>query len=272
MTTGAGGTRRSSTTGRLILLCAFLCAGMARLDAQDVSISVRVKTADGTPIPFANVAIQARATRIANADGTVEYSIPRADSAMISARRIGYKPFSGWVAAGDSGQYAVILEPLPTQIAAVTVADRQDTPLARRGFYDRIERVRRGAFSARFFTPEELEQRNPSRVSQLLQGENMIRVDRDQRGRAVLLGRGPRCAMTVLVDGQRMTGTLEDAINNPQMNRDRTNLIAVDDLVPAASIAAVEVYGSVAAAPAELLQVAGGIGCGIVAIWTGSRR
>ncbi len=254
-----------------IIALAFSLLGSA-VPEQAAVVRIRAVTADGTPVPFTNVAAQGRAVRVANAEGVVEYDIAPADSIRVTARRIGYKPVAAWVVRHDSLGFRVVMEPLPTQLAAVTITDRLDTPLARRGFYDRMERVRRGAFSARFFTPEELDQRNPSRISQLLQGESMVRFSRDPRGRMILLGRGVDCAMTILLDGQRMTGTLEDAINNPQMYRDRSSLTAVDDLAPGASIAAVEIYGSAAAAPVELQQVAGAAGCGVVAIWTGSRR
>lgn len=263
---------RSSVTGSVcpIMALAFSLLGSAGTE-QPAVLRIRAVTADGTPVPFTNVAAQGRAVRVANAEGVVEYDLAPSDSIRVTARRIGYKPIAAWVSR-DSLGFRVVMEPLPTQLAAVTITDRLDTPLARRGFYDRMERVRRGAFAARFFTPEELDQRNPSRLSQLLQGESMVRFSRDQRGRMILLGRGVDCAMTILLDGQRMSGTLEDAINNPHMYRDRSILTAVDDLAPGASIAAVEIYGSAAAAPVELQQVAGAAGCGIVAIWTGSRR
>lgn len=265
---------KSVARARLIatLVTACTLAEPKSVDAQQPTVRIAVATSDGIAVPFAVVSAQGRANRVADASGRVSYEVPPSDSLQLVARRIGYRPFSGWVVRSDSGDYRIVLEPLAAQLASVTITDRLDTPLARRGFYDRMERVRRGAFSARFFTPEELDQRNPSRVSQLLQGESLIRMSRDQRGRMILLGRGPQCAMTILLDGQRMTGTLEDAINNPHLHRERSNLVSVDDLVPGTSIAAVEVYGSAISAPAELQQVAGAAGCGIVAIWTGGRR
>ncbi len=50
---------------------------------------------------------------------------------------------------------------------------------------------------------------------------------------------------------------------------------AIDDIIAAPSIAAIEIYGSAAAVPVELQRVAGSRmaqGCGLIAIWTGSRK
>jgi hypothetical protein len=48
--------------------------------------------------------------------------------------------------------------------------------------------------------------------------------------------------------------------------------MSIDELITASSVAAIEIYGSVMSAPVELQRVAGSQGCGIIAIWTGSRR
>jgi hypothetical protein len=42
--------------------------------------------------------------------------------------------------------------------------------------------------------------------------------------------------------------------------------------VTAQSIAAIEIYASVASIPAELQRTAGNVQCGLIAIWTGRRR
>jgi hypothetical protein len=78
----------------------------------------------------------------------------------------------------------------------------------------------------------------------------------------------------VLVDGQRLVGTYEEAVGNPNPPP-TSSLAAIDDVISAQSIAAIEIYGSIAAVPIELQRVAGSRmaqGCGLIAIWTGSRR
>jgi hypothetical protein len=65
--------------------------------------------------------------------------------------------------------------------------------------------VQRGAASATFITPEELDLRNPAKVSQVLQGVKGMKVA-FHYGRPVLSGRGTDCGMTVLLDGRKMDG------------------------------------------------------------------
>jgi hypothetical protein len=99
-------------------------------------------------------------------------------------------------------------------------------------------------------------------VSSLLRGRRTIIVSvskGEPQARTIVLGRGG-CAMTVLVDGQRI-------------NLDLTKLeraVPIDELVSGRTVAAVEIYPSTANAPSELIPLTGGGSCGIIAIWTGA--
>jgi hypothetical protein len=189
------------------------------------------------------------------------------------ARRIGYDPFGGWVTRSEvTGEFAIALRILPRSIQAVQITDRANTPLGRSGFYDRVQRVQRGAYSARMITPEELEIRNPIKLTQMLQGENLVRVQRYDMNRSMLTGRGGTCGMTILLDGMRVSGTLEELLENRTNPPPVSTLSSIDDLVTAQSIAAIEIYASVASIPAELQRTAGNVQCGLIAIWTGRRR
>lgn len=265
----------------LALFCALLTAPDV-LSAQDDSV-VLVQVVDplGAPVSHALVQIVNGVRRVADADGRAEFRTRVSDSVRFAVRRLGYSPFIGPVARGDSAIYRVVLWPIAATADTIRVVATRDTPLARTGFYDRIERAQRGATVARFFTPEELDQRNPSKLTQVLAGENMVRLvsynppgNRIGRpGRVIVMGRSD-CPMTILLDGQRVTGTLEEVVNARGGGRpgNEATLMSIDELVPAHSIAAIEVYGSMANAPVELQTMAGARGCGIVAIWTGARR
>lgn len=167
--------------------------------------------------------------------------------------------------------------------------DRLNTPLARTGFYDRLQRVQRGAISAVFITPEELDLRNPSKLSQMINGRASVKI-LYQKGRPILGGRNGNCGMTVLLDGHKMTMMVEDILNNYE-RRDLERMMAsgmdpeqaiamflgqrssLDDLVTAHSVAAIEIYSSIASVPAELQRNVGpSSGCGLIALWTGSRQ
>ena len=248
-----------------------LSAAAATASAQSDRAVVVVTDPAGNAIPFAFVQIENGASRVADDSGRAVFNIKSADSLKLQVRRIGFEPFIGWsMRSAETGTFLADLLPLARTLDPVAIRARRDTPLARTGFYDRVERVQRGAYSARMITPEELDMRNPLRISQIFSGERYVKVT-PMAGRVVLMGRNALCAMTILLDGRRVLGTLEEAIGstNPPPT---SSLMSIDELITASSVAAIEIYGSVMSAPVELQRVAGSQGCGIIAIWTGSRR
>jgi hypothetical protein len=239
---------------------------------QEVRTTVRITDQYARPVPFALVSVASGGSKVADDSGHVILIVPRADSLRIYVRRMGFLPYDGWTRrAARDGSFHVVLQTVARQLDTVSVSTERNVTLERTGFYDRLRRVQRGAYAARLITPEELEMRNPIRITQMFTGETMVRATPAGGGRAILLGRGPKCAMTVLVDGMLLRGTWEEAINRRDGGPEGTRMY-LDDLVPASSVAAIEIYGSNVSAPAELQQIAGGNGCGIVAIWTGGRR
>ena len=257
---------------RLLALLLLATASTAAAQ-QDRSTTVRVTDVQGRVIPFAFVQIENGASRVANDSGRAVFNMKTPDSLRLQVRRMGFSPFVGW-ARPDSASKELIADliPLPRALDAVTVQGRRDTPLARRGFYDRMERVQKGAFAARMITPEELDMRNPMSVSQMLSGDRFVKVT-PMNGKQVLLSRNPGCAMTILLDGHRAMGTLEEAVGFGPGAPSARSLMSVDELISAHSLAAIEIYGSMASAPVELQRAAGNSnGCGLVALWTGSRR
>lgn len=273
------------------LLTAF--AAPALLAQTAVTSVVVVTDSMHRPIPFAMVQVDGGVSRVADDSGRTYFNVAADDSLRIMVRRMGYEPYFGWSLRDPAtGTYPATLTLLPNTLERVTVRDRLNTPLARTGFYDRLQRVQRGAISAVFITPEELDLRNPSRVSQVIDGRASVKIVY-QKGRPILSGRGGNCGMTVLLDGQRMTMMVEDILNNYE-RRDLDRELqraggdpgaqeaaiagflrlrsSLDDLVTAHSVAAIEIYSSIAAAPAELQRNAGPSGCGIIALWTGTRQ
>lgn len=237
----------------------------------------------GSPVPYAVVSIANGRAMMANERGRVMLRDAARDSLRLSVRRLGYREFKGWVHASDS-TYVVSIEHLPQALGGVVVSATANTPLSRTGFYDRAERVQRGAIVGEFIPPEEVEARNQSLVSNLLQGHRYVRVSAmasSGRRRVVLLGRGG-CAMTVVVDGQVAMNTLQDiateetptsiSLEGTRPRRSERTVLDVDELVHGQAVVAVEIYPSTANAPVELVSLAGRGSCGIVAIWTGARQ
>ncbi|MBK7905697.1 MAG: hypothetical protein IPJ78_03950 [Gemmatimonadetes bacterium] len=94
----------------------------------------------GRSIPYATVQSSGSTPRVANDSGVVLLSVPRADSLKLLVRRIGFQAWEGWVRPDAAGDFVVRLIPLPQNLERVSIYER-DTPLARTGFYDRMERV-----------------------------------------------------------------------------------------------------------------------------------
>lgn len=246
---------------------------------------VAVRDRGGQAIPYAVVTVKSGVNRVANEDGVVELPAPvDADSVELVVRRIGYRPFGEFVHVVEDGRFIVEMDPLPRALNPRTITERRDTPLARRGFYERMERVRRGATVARFITPEELDSRQVNVVSAILAGESYVKIERFGT-RPILTGRTPGCALAVIVDGMRMTGMVEELYTREGQDEVRrlgggqtgtsrflASRTSVDDLLSAQSVAGMELYPTAAAAPIELQRAAGNGWCGILAIWSGGRQ
>ncbi len=230
---------------------------------------VQVVDSSGVPIPFAIVAISGGTSRLVDSTGQVRFTGLKGNNLKLRVQRMGYTPFDGAVTV-DDGVFRVVLVRITQELEEVRVIAERNTPLSRNGFYDRMLRVQRGAIVGEFITPEELNQRRPMQVSNILTGRRYVTVRREgARGRATLAGRGGQCGMTILVDGQRMNGVLQPGQGGGY--RGDMNL-TIDELVEAGSVAAIEIYASMANAPAELIPLTGGGSCGIIAVWTGGRQ
>jgi hypothetical protein len=277
------------------LLCAAVAfpAGVAAQDARPARptrtgpiTSVLVTDLENRPIPYAIVTVGNSPARVADANGVAQLPAPvDSDSVRMVVRRIGYNPSGEWAQLDPEGaMFAVKLAALPRALNPTTILARRDTPLARRGFYDRLERVSRGATVGRFITPEELDQRNVSQISSLLAGEPYIRIQRTN-GKPILTGRQVGCGFQVVLDGMRMSGTVEEIYTDDGQEEVRrlgggaqgtqrfiNSRQSIDELISALSIAALEIYPSAAGAPPEIQRAAGTEACGIIAIWSGDRR
>jgi hypothetical protein len=255
------------------LLCALLLVASASLSAQDTRTVIRIFDNTAKPVPYALVNLRDGVSRVADDSGRVVFNEAPKDSIRIQVRRLGYDQFFGWVTrVPETGEYPVLIRLLPQSIQSVQVTARANTPLGRSGFYDRVQRVQAGAYSARMITPEELDLRNPIKFTQMLQGENAVRIQRIDHNRMMITGRGGQCGYSILLDGNRVIGTYEELLNEKTNPPPITSLTGIDDVINMNSVAAIEVYSSAASIPAELQRSLGGGSCGLIAIWTGRRR
>jgi hypothetical protein len=168
----------------------------------------------------------------------------------VEVRAIGFTPKRVPVdlTARRPSQVAVTLDNRVATLEGVRVTDRATAmgPLA-----DFEERRKKGGFG-RFFSEEDVQQRNAFQVSDVLRtvpGLRLIPRGGGMQGAAVQ-GRG-NCEMTVFVDGNRLFNGSND----------------LDDVVRPQDVAGIEVYNGQAGIPAQFTTSAAG-GCGVVAVWT----
>ncbi len=251
--------------------------------------TIRVVDRDSVPIPYALVSVGKSAPRATDVSGRILLKEQVGETLPLKVQRIGYRPFEAAARRGTAeGDFIVLLEALPRGLDTVRTIASRETPVSRTGFYDRMERVRTGAIIGEFITPEELELRNASQISDMLRGRRSITMQRvvpqppaKGRPRMVALGRGGGCTMTVLLDGQRLNNMYQgQPVGAPtslrqgaqqQGSRD-DSADGIDDIAGIREIMAIEIYPSTANAPAELIPLTGNGSCGIIALWTGPRQ
>jgi len=268
--------RRRIPVRALLVVAAIGVSSATALQAQTV---VRVVDADSIPIRYALVSLRGSEERVVDSLGYVRFVIAAGTSPRIVVRRLGYAPFSDTVPLNRDGEHIVVLEPVGRELAAVRTIAPRVTPLSRTGFYDRMERVQRGAIVGWFIPPEELDRRHISQLSRVLQGVGSVRVERRRDGKPVVTGRGG-CGMTIVLDGQRLA-----AVSGEASTPGPTSLsggqgrggslgggMSIDEAIDGNSVMAIEVYPSLANAPDELIPLTGGGSCGLIAVWTGPRR
>lgn len=254
------------------------------LHAQRTMLVVRDQ--GGAAVAYAYVAPASGAAVTLDSAGRAELRLRGRDSVFVRVRRIGYAPLDRWVRLPAPDTLELVMGRVVQSLDAIQVVGARDTPLARRGFYDRMDRVQRGATVGHFITPEELELQLPMTLSQSLRSARYVNIGRVGPGRDVLLGRGG-CSMNIVVDGMLVQGTAQDEVVEQvptSINRSgsyrpigagrASSNLDINSLVGGNEIAAIEIYPSVANAPYELqAAVSSGRGtCGIVAIWTGGRK
>lgn len=237
----------------------------------------RVVDTLGIAIPYATLAADPGGRRIADDSGRVTFvRVNRNRRIQLRVRRIGYEEVSMDLREpGDT--VTVTMIPLPRTLAVVEVRERANTLLAQRGFYERADRVQKGAFVGEFITPEQLELLGVTSVARALAGARYVQIERVQPDQRIILrGRGS-CGMNIVLNGIRLTSTIEEGLANlapGQSIATLRNAMDVEEAVTGGAISGIEIYPSTANAPPEIraAAAAGRPGCGTVVIWTGARR
>jgi hypothetical protein len=258
-----------STVGiGLKLLRAAKPFGKVRIDSgADAGVQgrrVRVVSEQGQPIIYANVAVDGATTRITDEKGEISLGTGERRALSMRVSRIGFAPWFGKVDLPAVALVTVTLPEVAHALAPVTVTGEGPikTSLTRSGFYDRWMMRQKGALSAEFIGPEEIELRHPDKITNVLRGLNGVMVKCDTHNNCYALSTHPSgvdvtkpCPMAIMIDGlqQYQTG----------------GLVNIDEVLDANDVAAVEVYAWGANMPITLQ--ANDTKCGVIAFWTGSR-
>jgi hypothetical protein len=221
----------------------------------------------GRPVGSAEVTLRSGsgevlASELTDERGFFRLRIPRSGRFLLSARALGYGELAGQVVEVVPEKLTVLEVRLVTEAfelePIVVTVEARSFHLEMEGFYRRD----REGFGV-FLTPELLDERRPHKVTNLffgLPGVRVIEPSGGAGGRAVYLRGGDRgdriCWPMVYVDRHLVsTGGLAGA-----------EPTAIDDVVFASDILAVEIYRSPAEIPSEFHGP--NAGCGVVVLWT----
>lgn len=227
-------------------------------------------------------------TAVTDTGGYWEFEIPAAGFYFIAARRLGYQPWlAGPVEAtpGADVDFVFHLRRLAIQLTPVEVsAEAVRRYLAATGFYDR----QRADFGF-FLTPERIERRQASRITDLLTGLPGVRLitpsvgsagPRSVQLRGSNLSQGTICRPRVFVDGiiyaqgdarprTLREGTPETERAAEQIRRMEQG-VSLDDIGHPSTIAAIEIYRSATQVPVQFGGTSVETLCGVIVVWTRS--
>jgi hypothetical protein len=237
---------------RLVLLTALtaLEAGVSwAQDARGRTLAGIVTDTARNPLPGVEIGLLegrviSRTLRTRD-DGRFELADLPPGKTSILVRRLGYQPrsYTIQIRAGATRAFLpVVLDAMPTELEKVIVMARIATSRGRlREFYERKSKSGWGSFIDR----EQIERRNPARMSDMLRTMPGVRLFTTRNGRTIVRLRG--CAPTLWLDGMPLRGT------------------EIDDIVFPMDVAGVEVYRGSAGTPPQFMDING---CGAIVVWT----
>lgn len=250
------------------LFLALLLSALAALDsgtsAQVVS-GVLLQTVDGRPVAGAEVLLLRTwdddpvAVTVTDTAGHFRFALSGRGRFLLAVEHLGRRtsvdhPLT--LLRSDPVDVRIDLPVEAIELAPISVeASAREPRLDRMGFYRR----QLGGMG-RFLGPAEFERRRPTRLTDMLQAMNGVRlVPRRYGGGLVVVMRGTlsfrraECTPRVLLDWKEVTGGAEE----------------LDAVIDPALVAGMEVYTRSIAVPAEFGT--SNAAFGVIAIWTGAR-
>ena len=240
-----------------LLALAIGIPAIARGQQSPVVIRGLVTDTASRPIELAQVSTERSSLTITDAMGRFELRVNGGTPGAIRVRRIGYQSREISLTAADTS-LTVVLVPISARLEAMRAeVERTVRSLELRGFYDRLRERTIGANTGYFLTPEDVEQRNVTRPSVLVDGLPGVKILTVQQAGSVFgyraLFGSSRCPMTIYLDGTRLSELRG------------TRPVDIDLIINAREIAAVEVYTR-SNAPDEYRSLNGN--CGVALFWS----
>jgi hypothetical protein len=234
------------------------------------SRTVRVVSADGKPVVYANVSVEGGTIQITNEHGETTIGRGTRQDFTLSIRRIGFTPWFGKIDFADTATVlTVTLAHAAQALGAVRVTGQKNTssPFVQ-GFYDRWLMRQKGVISATFIGPEELESRHPDHITNMLRGLNGVTMLNTPCGAIqnclVAVGTINNCEMAILVDGKQQYKEPIPGTKPP------IYAVLLDQILAANDVMGIEIYSMAGNMPISLQ--ADDAACGVIALWTGSRK
>jgi hypothetical protein len=248
---------------------------------------IKVVGPDSMPIIYAYIGIEGGDGKISDENGEVNLGAGKKQTLTVRVQRIGYQPWFGKVELPDTGATIVVHLPrLAQALGTVRVTGTPETrALQLTGFYDRWMMRQKGALSAVFIGPEEIEFRHPDKITNMLRGLNGVELRRSCENDLVAFSSTNLCQMAVLLDGARqcpsrgcsaVVSGIGQGVTSSRPNCDSatglnaSTAVLMDQFINAGDVAAIEVYSRGGNVPVSIS--ASDQACGIIAIWTGARR
>ena len=226
------------------------------------------------PVAAATVSLVRGATVASDDSGKFQLEITHRDRVVFEIRRLGFMPSRFDLAAGGDTSVSVLLLPTAQQLSAVDVNAPGPKPAGLAGFEERMRARQKAAGAGHFLTTKDIEAKSPTRTTQVVENLPSISVHRVSGDKYAIYGRsgnGGECLATVWVDGIRVAGAAEAAVDR------RTKRVVMGPEVPDVDVyvapnelAGVEIYARGMLAPPQFIPSSdpNAIRCAIVAFWT----
>jgi hypothetical protein len=279
---------RACLLAALVTLAATANAGAQHVRGQLIDVDT------GDPIPMGFLSLLAGdssviTTTISDASGFWRLEVPGPGTYFIAAERLGYSYLVSdalVMGAADELETVFHLSPSPVVLDPIEVrAAAVRRYLEYTGFFER----QRGNFG-HFVTPEAIERRQASRVTDLITaipgvtrvyaaGGSVGPAQIQMRGSS--LSQGGMCRPRVFVDGMMYTRgdsrpvSLREAEATEQEQdifERMDQALSLDDIGHPSTIAAIEVYRSASQVPVQFGGTSVETLCGVIVVWTHTGR